>query len=550
MKLHRSKLGLAGALTLVAGSSTGLAQTFHESLDSRAWELAYAVRETADGGYVTAGLIYDQQSFNSDFHVVRYDFLGNPVWSVRYGQPNSDDYACSIQQTPDGGFIVSGNTNGFGPDLNVAAIRLDGGGNLIWSWVYQGDGMYEDATGGVTGAQILDSFSDGSAAIVGRKLYQPPAGGLPRQGGQLLRIGNNGVPLFNKLYFAPVPANGNEAPAVTFTDIQNGGTAQGFAIVGTISPDREADPTGFDTDLLVVRAAPNGAVLASRKFGTFESVDDQLYANSDQGYGIDLGTFNSPVAAPDLVIAGRTTPSSVLNESTQFLRLDAALNIKSVRLYSVSSGTMTPGSGSIREVRSDGSVALVGTSFYGDGGATAWMSRVDPNGDPIWNRFYGRDVGPTWGDAVIPPPDSLPTSGFVLAGGFNGFLTTGNNPADVYLLRSDTIGVTGCNEECFNPEVVQPVVTKQDIPLTVLDIQGYTLFEGQLQRVIIKPTVFCSGRLCAGDVNNDGVVDFGDFLAFFNGYDTFDLSADLNGDCVVDFGDFLIFFNLYDTGCL
>jgi hypothetical protein len=66
----------------------------------------------------------------------------------------------------------------------------------------------------------------------------------------------------------------------------------------------------------------------------------------------------------------------------------------------------------------------------------------------------------------------------------------------------------------------------------------------------MKPTVFCSGRLCAGDVNNDGVVDFGDFLAFFNGYDTFDLSADLNGDCVVDFGDFLIFFNLYDTGCL
>jgi hypothetical protein len=55
---------------------------------------------------------------------------------------------------------------------------------------------------------------------------------------------------------------------------------------------------------------------------------------------------------------------------------------------------------------------------------------------------------------------------------------------------------------------------------------------------------------CLADIDDSTVVDFGDFLAFFNAYDTSGSDADLDLSGEVDFGDFLLFFNSYDTGCL
>lgn len=49
------------------------------------------------------------------------------------------------------------------------------------------------------------------------------------------------------------------------------------------------------------------------------------------------------------------------------------------------------------------------------------------------------------------------------------------------------------------------------------------------------------------DYNQDGLIDFGDYLEFLNRYDALDLSADLNGDGLVDFGDYLEFLNFYDS---
>jgi uncharacterized membrane protein len=59
-----------------------------------------------------------------------------------------------------------------------------------------------------------------------------------------------------------------------------------------------------------------------------------------------------------------------------------------------------------------------------------------------------------------------------------------------------------------------------------------------------------NGPRCPSDVTQDGVVDFGDFLAFFNYYDSEDCRGDIPPfDQSVDFGDFLAFFNGYDAGC-
>jgi photosystem II stability/assembly factor-like uncharacterized protein len=54
---------------------------------------------------------------------------------------------------------------------------------------------------------------------------------------------------------------------------------------------------------------------------------------------------------------------------------------------------------------------------------------------------------------------------------------------------------------------------------------------------------------CSADITNDGLVDFADFLEFFNAFDVAGPDADVNGSGEVDFADFLDFFNGFDIGC-
>ncbi|MBM4109675.1 MAG: EF-hand domain-containing protein [Phycisphaerae bacterium] len=58
-----------------------------------------------------------------------------------------------------------------------------------------------------------------------------------------------------------------------------------------------------------------------------------------------------------------------------------------------------------------------------------------------------------------------------------------------------------------------------------------------------------AGACSRADWNEDGVIDFNDFLAFLNDFNNLDDCADLNGDGSVDFNDFLEFLNIFNAGC-
>jgi hypothetical protein len=123
-------------------------------------DLAYAVRELpAGGGYVLAA---HTQSFSSggwDVWVVRLDLDGGILWEFAYGGPGSD-YSRGIALAPDGGFFIGGTTESFGQgETDLWLLRLDSSGAVVWQKAL-GGGLYDQAQG-------VESTSDGGYVVTG-----------------------------------------------------------------------------------------------------------------------------------------------------------------------------------------------------------------------------------------------------------------------------------------------------------------------------------------------------------------------------------------------
>jgi hypothetical protein len=103
-----------------------------------------------------------------DFLLIKTDANGNIIWAKTYGGTYGD-YAYSVQQTSDGGYIVAGYTDSFGAGSgDIFLIKTDANGNIIWAKTY-GGGKYEEAysvqqasDGGYIVAGATYSFSVGS----------------------------------------------------------------------------------------------------------------------------------------------------------------------------------------------------------------------------------------------------------------------------------------------------------------------------------------------------------------------------------------------------
>lgn len=115
---------------------------------------ANQVIQAADGGYVVAGMSKSadgdvgKNNGDSDAWVFKLDANGELIWSQAFGGTDSD-YATSITQSPDGGYVVVGGSESLEGDGDVSnnigftdfwVLKLDANGNLQWNQSYGGRG--------------------------------------------------------------------------------------------------------------------------------------------------------------------------------------------------------------------------------------------------------------------------------------------------------------------------------------------------------------------------------------------------------------------------
>ena len=131
------------------------------------WDSANSVRQTSDG-YIVAGATVSFGAGSANFWVLKLDTSGNVVWQKTYGGSDSDQ-ATSIQQSSDGGYIVTGSTESFGAgDKDFWVLKLDSGGNVNWQKTYGGSeweqawSIQQDSDGGYVVAGSTESFGVGN----------------------------------------------------------------------------------------------------------------------------------------------------------------------------------------------------------------------------------------------------------------------------------------------------------------------------------------------------------------------------------------------------
>ena len=121
-------------LKLDSSGNQQWAKTFGEV----ALDRPFSIQQTTDGGYVISGKTSSYGAGSYDFLILKLDSSGNQQWAKTFGR-NGADGSCSVQQTSDGGYIIAGMTGSWaGFADNLLVLRLDSNGEQKWAESFGG----------------------------------------------------------------------------------------------------------------------------------------------------------------------------------------------------------------------------------------------------------------------------------------------------------------------------------------------------------------------------------------------------------------------------
>ncbi|MBU4485558.1 MAG: hypothetical protein KKD38_01390, partial [Candidatus Delongbacteria bacterium] len=92
-------------------------------------DYGWSVQQTTDGGYIITGIHSGDTGW--DLWLIKTDNNGIEEWNKIFGSDSGLDRAWSVKQTTDGGYIVAGVTSSYGAgDGDVWLIKTDEFGNV------------------------------------------------------------------------------------------------------------------------------------------------------------------------------------------------------------------------------------------------------------------------------------------------------------------------------------------------------------------------------------------------------------------------------------
>ncbi|NIO19798.1 MAG: hypothetical protein GTN76_03420, partial [Candidatus Aenigmarchaeota archaeon] len=332
---------------------------------------ANAIQETSDGGYFVAGYTESFGAGNLDFWVLKLTSIGNIDWERAYGG-SGDDWANSAQQTSDGGFIVAGASDSFGAGLSdFWLIKLTSLGIIEWQTPYGNIGeeaafsLHQTGDGGYVVAGSTDSYSVGDLDIKVVKLYSDgaidPSCDLP--GSSNASIASTGAAFFDTY---ATPWDTSIAPQIT-----------------------DVTPQESDSDAFLIceeRLEISGSVKTEGDVGiegviiTFSGGEGEAVTDADGNYSHSVSYGWSGTATPSMAGYG-FTPSS--REYTEVISDQADENYTGFIVHIISGFVRTGGGDGIDEViitfsNNGGEVVTAADGSYSHAVKEGWSGTATP----------------------------------------------------------------------------------------------------------------------------------------------------------------------------
>ncbi len=399
-------------------------------LGGSAEDQAYSIQQTDDGGYIVAGSTQSNDGDvtgnhgSSDYWIVKLDASGNIQWQRCLGG-SSYDYAISIRQTADGGYIVAGYTGS--NDGNVT-----GNHGISDFWVVKLD---------AAGAIQWQSCLGGSSSEYANSIQQTADGGYILTG---YTGSNNGDVTGNHggtdYWVVKLDASGaiqwqiclGGSSSDDARSIQQ--TADGGYIVAGYTNSNNGDVTGNhgNSDYWIVKLDASGNIQWQKCLGG--SNNDSAFSmqqTADGGYIVAGFTQSND---------GDVTGYHGSNDGW-IVKLDASGNIQWQRCLG-GSGNDTPYS--IRQT-ADGGYIVAGFTYSNDGdvagnhgGADCWIVKLDASGNIQWQRCLGGS-GYDYAYSIQQTADG----GYIVAGytnSNNGDVTGNHGNSDYWIVKLDANG--------------------------------------------------------------------------------------------------------------
>ncbi len=122
-------------------------------------DVGVSIQKTSDSGYIIAGRTTSFGSGYYDVYLIKINDDGDIQWAKTYGGTEYDG-GVSVQQTSDGGYIIGGDTESYGEgERDVYLIKIDETGSVLWTKTYGGT---ED-----DGCLSVQETSDGGYIVTG-----------------------------------------------------------------------------------------------------------------------------------------------------------------------------------------------------------------------------------------------------------------------------------------------------------------------------------------------------------------------------------------------
>jgi predicted secreted protein len=352
----------------------------------------YTVENTLDGGYIIVGITESFGAGNTDVWLLKLNSTGDTIWTRTYGGVEDDEGWC-VQQTYDGGYIISGHTESFGGgNDDIWLVKTDELGDIEWSHTYGGVEDNENS--------MMRQTSDSGYIILGD--IESLATG--NDDIWLIKTNNDGDTIWTKTFGDSLDDD------VGSIDVTSDG---GYIITVTY----ESIGTG-DENIWLIKTDEFGNTVWTKSIGG--SQNERVTPNSvrqtfDGGYIVFASTQSLGAGGEDVWLI----KTNELGDTSWTKNFGGMKDDVSICGHQTTDG---------------GYIILARTSSFNAGQIDLWLIRTDSNGNLLWMDTFGGldyDIGMTI--------QCTSDYGYIVTGATASF---GSGGTDLWLIRLEPDSTT------------------------------------------------------------------------------------------------------------